>query len=90
MSMGIPVSSIYMSHMICISPIDGNHINTKTKSHHAPASEAPPLRRKSYDSRQPYVELLPSHISFDVIVTSEHIHLYFLYIVTWCSFQDVL
>ena len=43
MSMGMPTSSIYMSDMICISPIDGNHINTKTKSHHAPAQEAPPL-----------------------------------------------
>ena len=36
MSMGIPTSSIYMSHIIYISPIDENHINTKTKSHHAP------------------------------------------------------
>ena len=61
-SMGMPTSSIYMSHIICISPIDGNHINTKTKSHHAPAPEAPPLRSKSYDVRQPYHELLPSHI----------------------------
>ena len=52
----------YMSHIICISPIDGNHINTKTKIHHAPAPEAPPLRSKSYDVRRPYVELLPSHI----------------------------
>ena len=62
MSMGIPASSIYMSHIICISPIYGNHINTKTKSHHAPAQEAPRLRRKSYDVRHPYDELLPSHI----------------------------
>ena len=62
MSMGMPVSSIYMSHIICISPIDGNHINIKTKRHHAPAPEAPPLRSKSYDFRQPYDELLPSHI----------------------------
>ena len=61
-SMGMPASSIYMSHIICISPIDGNHINTKTKIHHAPAHEAPPLPRKSYDVRQPYDELLPSHI----------------------------
>ena len=30
-SVGIPASSIYMSHIICIFPIDGNHINTKTK-----------------------------------------------------------
>jgi len=60
--MGMPASSIYMSHIICISPIDGNHINTKTKSHHAPAQEAPPLPRKSYDVRQPYDELMPSHI----------------------------
>ena len=60
-SMGMPSSSIYMSHIICISPIDGNHINTKTKSHHAPAQEAPPLPRKSYDVRWPYDELLPSH-----------------------------
>ena len=62
MSMGIPASSIYMSHIICISPVDGNHINTKTKSHHAPAPKAPPLRSKSYDVHQPYDELLPSHI----------------------------
>ena len=61
-SMGIPSSSIYMSHIICISPIDGNHINTKTKIHHALALEAPPLHSKSYDVHQPYVELLPSHI----------------------------
>ena len=39
-SMGMPASSIYMSHIICISPIDGNHINTKTKSHHALAPES--------------------------------------------------
>ena len=58
----MPTLSIYMSHIICISPIDGNHINTKTKSHHAPAQEAPPLRRKSYDVYRPYDELLPSHI----------------------------
>ena len=63
MSMGIPTSSIYMSHIICISPIDGNHINTKIKSHHAPAQEAPPLPRKSYNVRRPYDELLPSHIT---------------------------
>ena len=50
------------SHIICISPIDGNRINTKTKSHHAPTLEAPPLHIKSYDVRQPYIELLPSHI----------------------------
>ena len=62
MIMGMPTSSIYMSHIICISPIDGNHINTKTKSHHALAKEAPPLPRKSYDVRRPYKELLPSHI----------------------------
>ena len=62
MSMGMPASSIYMSDIICISPIDGNHINTKTKSHHAPAPEAPTLRSKSYDVRRPYDELLPSHI----------------------------
>ena len=62
MSMGMPTLSIYMSHIIFISPIDGNHINTKTKSHHAPAPEAPPLRSKSYDVHQPYDELLPSHI----------------------------
>ena len=61
-SMGMPASSIYMSHIHCISPIDGNQINTKTKSHHALASEAPPLHSKSYDVRRPYVELLPSHI----------------------------
>ena len=34
MRMGIPALSI--SQIICISPIDGNHINTKTKIHHAP------------------------------------------------------
>ena len=62
MSMGMPASSIYMSCIYCISPIDGNQINTKTKSHHAPALEAPPLHSKSYDVHQPYVELLPSHI----------------------------
>ena len=62
MSMGMPTSSIYMSHIICISPIDGSHINTKTKIHHDPALEAPPLCSKSYDVRWPYVELLPSHI----------------------------
>ena len=60
--MGMPASSIYMSHIVFISPIDGNHINTKTKSHHALALEAPPLRSKSYDVRWPYDELLPSHI----------------------------
>ena len=38
-SMGMPASSIYMSHIICISPIDGNQINKKTKIHHAPALE---------------------------------------------------
>ena len=58
----MPSSSIYISHIICISPIDGNHINTKTKSHHAPASKAPPHRIKSYDVHRPYDELLPSHI----------------------------
>ena len=62
-SMGIPGSSIYMSHIICISPIDGNHINTETKSHHAPAPKAPPHCSKSYDVCRPYDELLPSHIS---------------------------
>ena len=62
MNMGIPTSSIYMSHIICISPIDGNHINTKTKSRHAPTQEAPPLPRKAYDVRCPYDELPPSHI----------------------------
>ena len=56
--MGTPSSSIYISHIICISPIGGNHINTKTKSHHAPAPKAPPLYSKSYDVRRPYVELL--------------------------------
>ena len=61
-SMQMLISSIYMSHIICISPIDGNHINTKTKSHHALAPEAPRLRSKSYDVCRPYVELLPSHI----------------------------
>ena len=61
-SMRMPASSIYMSHIICISPIDGNHINTKTESHHAPAPKAPPLHNKSYDLHQPYNELLPSHI----------------------------
>ena len=60
MSMGIPTLSIYMSHIICTSPIDGNHINTKTKIHHAPALEAPPLCIKSYDFRRPYNELLSS------------------------------
>ena len=45
-SMGMHALSIYMSHIICIPPIDGNHINTKTKSHHAPAQEAPPLHKK--------------------------------------------
>ena len=30
-SMGIPTSSIYMSHIYCVSPIDGNNINTKPK-----------------------------------------------------------
>ena len=39
-SMGIPSFPIYMSHIICISPIDGNHINTKTKIHHSPALES--------------------------------------------------
>ena len=62
-SMGIPASSIYMSHIICISPIHGNHINTQTEIHHAPAQEAPPLRRKSYDVPRPYNELMPSHIT---------------------------
>ena len=61
-SMGMPSLSIYMSHIICISPIDGNHINTKPKSHHASAPEAPPLCSKSYDVRRSYIELLPSHI----------------------------
>ena len=61
-SMGMPTSSIYMSHIYCILPIDGNQINTKTKSHHAPAPEAPPIDNKSYDVHWPYVELLPSHI----------------------------
>ena len=61
MSMGMPTSSIYMSHIICISPIDGNHFNT-TKSHHALALEAPPLHSKSYDVSPPYIEVLPSHI----------------------------
>ena len=59
---GMPASSIYMSHIICISPIDGNHINTKTKIHHALAQESPPLPEKSYDVHRPYDELLPSHI----------------------------
>ena len=61
-SMDIPASSIYMSHIICISPINGYHINKKNKIHHAPAPEAPPLRSKSYDVRRPYDELLSSHI----------------------------
>ena len=61
-SMGMPSLYIYMSHIICISPINGNHINIKTKIHHAPAPEAPPLSSKSYDVRRPYDELLPSHI----------------------------
>ena len=61
-SMGMLDPSIYMSHIICISPIDGNHINTETKSHHELAQEAPPLPRKSYDVLLPYDELLPSHI----------------------------
>ena len=60
--MGIPASSIYMLDIICISPIDGNHINKKTKIHHIPAQEAPPLPKKSYDVHRPYDELLPSHI----------------------------
>ena len=62
MSMGMPNFSIYMSHIICISPIDGNHINTKTKIHHALAPEAPSLPKKSYDVRRLYDEFLPSHI----------------------------
>ena len=62
MSMGMPTSAIYMSHIICISRIDKNHINTKTKSHHTPAPEAPPLCKKCYDVRRPYDEILPSHI----------------------------
>ena len=61
-SMGMPTSSIYMSHIIFMSPIDGNHINTKTKIHHAPVSETPPLCSKSYDVRWTYDELMPSHI----------------------------
>ena len=61
-STGMPTSSIYMSHIYFISPIYGNHINTKTKIHHALAPEAPPLRNKSYDVCRPYVELFPSHI----------------------------
>ena len=61
-SMGMLAMSIYMSHIYCISPIDGNQINMKTKSHHAPAPEAPPLHSKSYDVRRSYVELLPSQI----------------------------
>ena len=61
-SMGIPDSSIYTSHIIYISPLDGNHINTKTKSHHVLAQVVPHLRTKSYDVRWPYDELLPSHI----------------------------
>ena len=60
--MGMPTSSIYMSHIICISPIDGNHIIIKTKSHHSPAQEARPLHKISYDVCRPYDELLPSHI----------------------------
>ena len=62
MSMGILTSSIYMSHIICSSPIYGNHINTKTKIHHVPSQEAPPLPRKSYDVCRPYDELLLAHI----------------------------
>ena len=62
-SMGLPsLSILYMSHIICISPIEWNHINTKTKIHHAPAQKAPPLHRKSYDVHWTYNELLPSHI----------------------------
>ena len=60
-SMGMPASSIYMSH-IFILPIDGNQINTKIKSHHALAPEAPPLHNQSYHVHWPYIELLPSHI----------------------------
>ena len=67
MSMGIPASSIYMSHIYCISPIHGNHINTKTKSHHAPALKAPPPHSKSYDVHRPYVELLPAHIGGEYV-----------------------
>ena len=62
MSMGIPTLSMYKSHIISISPIDGNHINTKTKSHHVIAQEVAPLTRKSYDVHWTYDELLPSHI----------------------------
>ena len=62
MSMGMPTSSIYMSHIICILPINGNHINAKTKSHHAPTPDTPPLCSKSYDVHRPYDELPPSHI----------------------------
>ena len=71
-SMGMPASSIYMSHIICISPIDGNHINTKAKIHHAPAPEAPPLRSKSYDVCRPYYELLPSHIRGKYVNQKNH------------------
>ena len=70
-SMGMPASSIYLSHIICISPIDGNHINTKTKSHHAPSQKAPPLPRKSYDVHRPYDELLPSHIKGQSVITQK-------------------
>ena len=76
-SMGMLASSIYISHIICISPIDTN--NTKTKSHHAPSPEAPPLYSESYDVRRPYIELLPSHIrgkSFNQKIP--HIALYVL------------
>ena len=62
MSMGMLASCIYMSHIICISSIDGNHINKKNKSYHVPAQGAPPFPRKSYDVHRPYDELLPSHI----------------------------
>ena len=61
-SMAMPTLSIYMSHIIYISPIYGNHINTKTKIDHALGSKEPPLHNKSYDVCRPYYELLPSHI----------------------------
>src|SRR5882757_3230918 len=61
-SMEMPASSIYMSHIYCISPIDGNQINTKPKATMPQPGEAPPLDSKSYDVHRPYVELLPSHI----------------------------
>ena len=53
----------YTCHTFIVShPLMGTILIQKTKSHHAAAPEAPPHRSKSYDVRQPYDELLPSHI----------------------------